>query len=215
MTRIAGDVPEQLLSINCTAAAAAANQITMTGPLIAAIGGTFREKSYSRAALHHALGVAAALNAQTTMLDLRDFDLPMYRPDFALDDYKQEDREALTRFLDACYACDGLIWACPCYHGTVSGLFKNALDHIEYLSEGVPPYLTGKPVGLIAINDSKTFSAMSNSVHELRAWLAPTHVLLTKKDFDDELNVTDEGANRRITRLVQEVIGFVGFQGDR
>jgi FMN reductase len=104
-----------------------------------------------------------------------------------------------------------MVWASPTYHGTVSGVFKNALDFIEMLSDDTPSYLGSKAVGLISINDSKTFSAMSNSVHELHAWLAPTHVMLKKSDFnlDGEIHLTSETGIRRVTRLVNELMHFL------
>ncbi|TDD04290.1 hypothetical protein E1292_19290 [Nonomuraea deserti] len=43
-----------------------------------------------------------------------------------------------------------MIRSAPRYHGTVSGSFKNALDWFEELAGLDPPFLTDKPVGLIA-----------------------------------------------------------------
>jgi FMN reductase len=167
-----------------------------------------RLNSYTRAATETALRIAAERGAQTEMLDLRKLNLPIYVPDAAVHDYLPEHQLGITQLMDACRKATAFVWCSPCYHGTVSGIFKNAIDFIEMLSDEDPAYLTGKFVGVMAVNDSKTFSAMSNSVHELRAWLAPTHVLLTKKDFDAELNLTSETGLRRVTRLVQELMSF-------
>jgi NAD(P)H-dependent FMN reductase len=135
----------------------------------------------------------------------------MYVPDWTLSDYPPEHQPAIERFIDSCRKSKAMVWASPTYHGTVSGVFKNALDFIEMLSEETPAYLNGKAVGLISINDSKTFSAMSNSVHELQAWLAPTHVVLKKADFtvNDEIHLSSESGTRRVTRLVNELMHFL------
>lgn len=181
----------------------------MTGSkLIVGLGGTLREQSYSRAAVQTALGIAAASGVETSMLDLRALNLPMFIPDCPLDGYPLEHQPAITRLIEECRRASAMVWASPAYHGTVSGIFKNAIDFIELLSDAQPAYLTGKAVGLIAINDSKTFSAMSNSVHELHAWLAPTHVQLGKSDFDGDLQLTSASGVRRITRLVNELLQF-------
>lgn len=185
----------------------------MSEALIIGIGGTPREKSLSRAALRSGLGVAESMGARTLLIDPWELQLPMYHPEFGLEDYKPHERASIERLVDACYEASGMLWACPTYHGTVTGLFKNTLDLIEFLSESIPPYLTGKPIGLISINDSKTFSAMSNSVHELRGWLPPTHVLLKKADFDDTPALVSETGLRQVTRLTQEVLGFLGHAG--
>ena len=180
----------------------------MANSFIVGIGGTMRLNSYTRAATETALRIATEHGAQTEMLDLRALNLPMYVPDAAVQDYLAEHRPSITNLLDACRKATAFVWCSPCYHGTVSGIFKNAIDFMEMLEGDAQPYLTGKCVGVMAVNDSKTFSAMSNSVHEVRAWLAPTHVLLTKKDFDAEINLTSDSGLRRTTRLVQELMSF-------
>jgi len=180
----------------------------MASNLIIGVGGTMRERSYSRAAAREAIRIAQTLGAQTDMLDLRALNLPMYVPDWAIDDYPTEHRPAITQLIDACRNATAMVWSSPCYHGTVSGIFKNAIDFVELLSEATPAYLNGRAVGVIAINDSKTFSAMSNSVHELQAWLAPTHVQLGKSDFDTDMHLSSPSAIRRVTRLVNELLQF-------
>lgn len=175
-------------------------------PHLVVIGGSLRAASRSRAASAFAVSTACAKGWSAELLDLRELDLPLYLPDFALTDYVESQRRGVERLVAACRQSTALIWCSPTYHGTVSGVFKNAIDFIELLADDAPPYLTGRKIGLIAINDSKTFSAMSNSVHELRAWLAPTHVLLNGEHFDADLNLTSATGQRRITRLVEEVM---------
>lgn len=167
-----------------------------------------RERSYSRAVVVEALRVAAEQGMNTHMFDLRALNLPMYVPDFAVPDYPTEHHISIEQFIDTCQRASVFIWSSPCYHGTVSGIFKNAIDYLELLSDATPAYLNSKAVGIIAINDSKTFSAMSNSVHELQAWLAPTHVMLTKSDFDADMRLSNPSAIRRVTRLVNELLTF-------
>jgi FMN reductase len=160
-----------------------------------------------------ALDIVVAQGARAAMLDLRELNLPIFHPEKELDDYDAPTRANIERLLDACSSADALIWVSPTYHGTLSGAFKNAIDYLEFLSNDTPPYLTGKPVGLVAINDIKPFAAMANCAQELRAWLAPTQVKLGKDDFDAALQLTAPDSQRRLTRLVQELLGFVGFDG--
>ncbi len=180
-----------------------------TEPTIALLGGSLRERSYSRAVLYAVATAAETLGARTTLLDLRELNLPMYVPDASLDAYPPVYRSNIERFLDAAYDCDAMVWSTPTYHGTLSGAFKNALDFIEFLSGTNPPYLSGKPVGLISINDNKPFAAMSGSAQELRAWVAPTQIELNKTHFNDTLLLIDADATRHIRRMLQELIGFV------
>lgn len=175
---------------------------------VVGLGGTLRLNSRSRATTEAALRFAAERGAQTEMLDLRDLNLPMFVPDAEIHDYLMEHQQAIHKLIDATNRATAMVWCSPCYHGTVAGVFKNAIDFMEYCSGPDSRYLMGKIVGLIAINDSKTFGAMYNSVHELRAYLAPTHITLSGNDFNDQLQLTSERSEKRIRRLVDELLKF-------
>jgi FMN reductase len=180
-------------------------------PRLVLLGGSMRERSVSRAALRAAAVIAQEKGFETEILDVRELNLPMYTPDANDPDYFEEPhRTNLHRLLEGCRRADAMVWSSPTYHGTVSGVFKNALDFIEMLSEEQRPYLHQIPVGLIAINDSVTFSAMINCVYELRGWSAPTKVLLRRDLFDPDLQaLRDERAQRRLSRMVDNLAYFV------
>lgn len=181
----------------------------MTTPLtIVGLGGSLRQSSKSRAVLQAALSIASARGASAELLDLRTLNLPMYVPDLAVTDFPAEHHNSLQRLLDGYRRADIMLWASPTYHGTVSGVFKNAIDFAELLSDDARPYLHGRGIGLISINDSTTFAAMRDSAHELRAWLAPTQLSLTGKDFNDDLTISSERIQKRLERLVDELFDF-------
>jgi FMN reductase len=98
-----------------------------------------------------------------------------------------------------------MLWATPTYHGTVSGTVKNAIDFLELLADDEPPYLTGRPIGLVVVSDPRTFGALINSAQDLRGWLAPTYVALNYEDFDDDLRLRAGRPDRRVRRLVSEL----------
>ncbi len=177
-------------------------------PLLVGLGGSLREKSYSRAALREALRIAEANGAATELLDVRELNLPMFVPDLSVEGYPFSQQANITRFIEACRRAEAMIWASPNYHGTISGALKNVLDFVEFLADDQPPYLQGRAVGLITIPDPTTFAAMINAVHELRAWLAPTQAVLRKDDFTTDLQLNNERAQRRLTRLVNDLLGF-------
>ena len=177
-------------------------------PLIVGLGGSLRARSYSRMALQASLALAAERGAEVALLDLNALDLPLFRPDMPLDAYSQFQQPAIARLIESCRAANAMIWASPTYHGTVSGAFKNALDFLELLSDDDPPYLSGQAIGLIAVSDQSTFPAMIDSVHELRAWLAPTRVTLTGRDFDADQLLTSERVQHRMARMVGELLTF-------
>jgi FMN reductase len=138
---------------------------------IVALGGSLGEQSTSLAAVHVALEGASAAGAKTELFDIRELNLPMYVPD------QDEPPEAARRLCDAVYACDGMLWSSPLYHGTISGSFKNALDWLQLLSDRKPAYLTDKVIGLISTAGGtqglQAVNTMEFVVRALRAWAVP------------------------------------------
>jgi FMN reductase len=80
--------------------------------------------------------------------------------------------------VEAVRGADGLVIASPGYHGTVSGLVKNALDYLESTAGDERPYLDGLPVGLIATAfgwqaTGGVLTTLRAIVHSLRGWPTP------------------------------------------
>ena len=80
--------------------------------------------------------------------------------------------------LDAVRAADCVVIATPGYHGGMSGLVKNALDHLELLRDDPRPYLDGRAVGVI-VNAAGWQScgtalvSLRSAIHALRGWPTP------------------------------------------
>ncbi|MGQ0603809.1 MAG: NADPH-dependent FMN reductase [Anaerolineales bacterium] len=173
------------------------------------LGGSLRQRSYSRAALKEVLRIAVELGAETEMLEVRELNLPMFAPNLAVSEYPASQRPAVARVLAACRSADAMLWATPTYHGTMSGVVKNALDFLELLADDEPPYLSRRAVGLIAVSDPRTFGALMNSAQDLRAWLAPTSLAFDHEDFDGDLRLLTGRPERRARRLVSELMEYV------
>lgn len=180
-----------------------AQMITLAG-----LGGSMRERSHSRAVLEFALEIAAQRGVSTELLDVRDLRLPTFMPDQTVEQYGGQYRPSITQLIDVTRRANIMLWCSPTYHGTVSGVMKNAIDFMELLVHEKPPYLQGKAVGLIGIPDEAALQSMASSVRELRAWLAPTQVAIEYDDFDEELRIDNPRAQRRLARLVDELVGF-------
>ena len=95
----------------------------MTGPLIVGIGGTPRPGSSTERALILALRQAEAGGARTKLFGGEFLErLPHFNPGPAGPSAQQAELAEAVR--DA----DGIILATPGYHGSLSGVVKNALD---------------------------------------------------------------------------------------
>ena len=125
-------------------------------------------------------------------------------------------RGARARALvEALAEADGVIVASPAYHGTVSGLVKNALDHAEDLRFEARPYLEGRAVGCIAVAGgpqagATTLAALRSVAHALRGWPTPLGVAVDTSDrvFDAAGALDDAVVLGRLDLLADQVVGF-------
>jgi FMN reductase len=168
------------------------------------LGGSLRHGSTSLAALQTALEGTVAAGAQSHLIWVRDLDLPMYTPERAIPASAQQ-------FADTAYACDAMIWSTPTYHGSISGSFKNALDWLILLAGREPPYLTGKPVGLVStaggVQGLQAVNSMSFIARALRAWSVPLvqPVAQSSQSFDPDGQLVDEAVAAQLRALGAEV----------
>ncbi len=176
-------------------------------PLIVGIGGTTVAGSSTERALKISLKAAEAAGMRTQLFGGEILArLPLYVP--GAHDRTQDEHD----FVAAMRACSGLIIASPGYHGSVSGVVKNAIDLIEETAKDTRPYLDNLPVGLIATAygwqaTGTTITALRSIVHALRGWPTPyaaaINSLSTK--FDAEGGCTDPASAEGLTRVGQQV----------
>jgi FMN reductase len=133
------------------------------------IGGSTRHDSSSERALRIAAAAAEDAGATVELITGQELVLPIYDPDSPVR------TSAAAAFVDALRRADGLLISSPGYHGTVSGMIKNALDYVEDLRHDDRPYLTGMPVGCIAVAHGwqasvSTLHTLRTCAHALRGW---------------------------------------------
>lgn len=150
-------------------------------PLVVGIGGSMSEVSGTTLLLGAALELLAAGGMRTLAFAGPDLAaLPVYTPGVPTD-------AVTARFLDVVRECDAVIIATPGYHGGMSGLVKNALDHLEALRADSRPYLDGRPVGVIVTaagwqGAGSALSSVRAAVHALRGWPTPYAVTVNSAE---------------------------------
>ncbi|WP_434597723.1 NADPH-dependent FMN reductase [Streptomyces sp. A5-4] len=182
---------------------------------IAALGGSLRSASVSAAALRACAMRARRAGAQVTLLNGPDLALPLYDPQTA-------GRTPQTRrMLAALRAADGVLLASPTYHGGMSGLLKNALDHTEELAQETPCYLDGRAIGCLTVawNDVAGASALAglrSSAQALRGWTVPMGVVVPAgTDFAADDTCADLRTARRLDILTDQVLDFARMRAAR
>lgn len=177
--------------------------------MILGIGGTTRAGSITERALALSLNAAAAEGADTALIAGPDLILPMYSPG------EGERTPEARRLVEALRACSGLIIASPSYHGSVSGLIKNALDYVEDLRSEPRVYLDGVAVGLISCaggwqGASQTLAALRSIVHALRGWPTPLGAALNTsvRLFEEDGECLDLTSKFQLETVGRQVVEF-------
>lgn len=94
-------------------------------PKILSFAGSLREGSLNKKVLRVAVEGARAAGAEVTVIDLRDFDMPIYNAD---DQEKEGFPENAVKFQELLLAHNGLLICSPEYNGSLPGGMKNAID---------------------------------------------------------------------------------------
>lgn len=168
---------------------------------IVGLAGSLRPGSYSHKALAIAAERVRALGAEVEILDLRSLNLPFCDGG---DDYS--DYPDVARLQQAFRQADGIILATPEYHGSISGVLKNALDLMGFEE------FTDKVVGNISVLGGQP---NSNALNDLRiilrwvhAWVIPEQVAIGQawKAFDAEGSLTDESLSKRFDAFAKSLV---------
>ncbi len=178
-------------------------------PFIIGLGGTTRIGSSSEKALAISMTAAAESGAETLLIPGPELELPMYNPSESQRVPKAE------RLIEMFRRCDGVIIASPAYHGSISGLVKNALDYTEDLRSDPRVYFDGLPIGCIACAGGwqaagQTLAALRAIAHALRGWPTPLGAMLNTSGrlFDESGACLDLSARMQLETVGRQVLDF-------
>jgi FMN reductase len=182
----------------------------LNSPYIVAVGGTLRPGSTTEKAMQHVLNAADRAGARTRLISGPALQLPMYEPD------NPERTDAARDLVAQLALADGIILGSPGYHGSISGLVKNALDYAEDLRGDRRPYFSGRAVGCIATGGGwpgavNTLGALRDIVHALRGWPTPLGAAINSSErvFDDDGQCVVPRVSQMLDLIAAEVLGFL------
>jgi FMN reductase len=183
-------------------------------PLIVGIGGTIRAGSTTETALVCSLQRAEAAGAQVRLFGGEFLaQLPIYDP------RPSEITPAQAELVEAVRAADGIIVASPGYHGSISGVVKNALDTLELTARDATPYFHGRPVGAIVTAygwqaTGSTLMALRSIIHAMRGWPTPFGAALNSTGglFDPAGACVDPKDAWALETVAQQVMEFAAMR---
>lgn len=168
---------------------------------IVGIGGSLRPESYSQQALNLAALRVEALGAEVEVLDLRQMNLPFCNGEDEYPNYPD-----VERLRNTVKQADGLILATPEYHGSLSGVLKNALDLMSF------DQLSDKVVGVISVLGGQP---NSNALNDLRvilrwvhSWVIPEQIAIGQawKAFSPDGKLLDEKLSERLDNFAESLV---------
>lgn len=121
----------------------------MAKPKILAFAGSTRIDSFNKKLVKIAAAGALENNADVTVIDLRDFAMPLYDGDL-------EQKEGLPsnarKLKDLMLSHQGFLISSPEYNSSISGVLKNMIDWVSRPSEGEEPLacFKGKVAGIMS-----------------------------------------------------------------
>jgi FMN reductase len=165
------------------------------------ISGSLRAQSHSYQALEQIGQRLQALGAQVELLDLRALNLPFCDGGDEYADYPDVERLRAT-----VKASDGLVLVTPEYHGSVSGVLKNALDLMSF------EHLDGKVVGMASVLGGQS---NNNALNDLRvilrwvhAWVIPEQVAIGQawQAFGQDGKLVDAKLSQRLDGFAESLV---------
>lgn len=172
--------------------------------VVAGLCGSLGEASVTRRALQVALAGAEQAQAHTVLIDLREWTLPFCGTEFSPDEFPD-----VARLRETIRGAHGLIWATPEYHGSFSGVLKNALDLLTIDD------FSGKMVGLLgvaagSIGAGNALSHLRTVGRQLHAWVLPAQVSVASSygAFNEDGTLKSADIDKRLREMGRDVARF-------
>ncbi len=181
-------------------------------PKLLGFAGSTRTASFNKLLVRHAANVARSSGANVTLIDLRDFSMPIYDGDLEEESGIPQNALKLRELMKSHH---GVILSCPEYNSAISAVLKNSID---WVSRPVPnePSLaafTGKTAAILAASPGalgglRTLVSVRTILVNLGMIVIPKQYALARafKSFDENGELQNEIAIARVSSVVQQML---------
>ncbi|WP_155885306.1 NADPH-dependent FMN reductase [Acidovorax sp. JHL-9] len=177
--------------------------------------GSTRQQSFNRQLAQTTASIARSAGAQVTLLELSDFDIPLYNADLEA----QGTPADVLRLKQILWEHPGWIICSPEYNGSYTALLKNTIDWASSPVHGHPDWqdgirsFRGKVVGMLsaspgALGGLRAQSHLAPLLTNLECWLAPKAFALGQAGsaFDGRGALADPAHRDRVRTVVDQVL---------
>lgn len=188
----------------------------MTTPRILAFAGSTRAGSWNKKLAAIAAEGARTAGGEVTLIDLRDFPLPLYDGDLEEAQGLPAKAVELKRLFNEHH---GLLLACPEYNSSITAVLKNAIDWVSRSAPGEPSLaaFTGKVAGLVSASPGQLgglrgLVTVRSILTNIGVLVVPDQVAVGKahEAFDEQGALKDARQAQRVHHVAAEVVRVAG-----
>ena len=186
-----------------------------TAPSLLVFAGSTRRDSYNRQLAHATAAIAREAGAAVTLLELSDFDIPLYNADLEA----QGTPADVIRLKEILWRHPAWVICSPEYNGSYTALLKNTIDWASSPVKGHADWhdgtksFRGKVVGMLsaspgALGGLRSQSHLAPLLINLECWLAPKAFALggAGSAFDETGALVQPAHRDRVRAVVDQVL---------
>ena len=187
----------------------------MITPKILAFAGSIRKDSVNKRLAKIALRFAEEAGAETTFVDLLDYQMPLYCEDFETEHGIPDSAIALKALMKN---HNGFLIASPEYNGSLTGIMKNTIDWMSrpYADDPRMACFDGKIAGLMAASPGglggiRGLSHLRTILAGIGVFVLPNHVAVGQAGTNlvDDETIKNESLQKAITNLSTELVRVI------
>lgn len=176
-------------------------------PKILAFAGSTRKGSYNKKVLQVAVEGAEQAGAEVTVIDLKDYPMPLYDGDLEKEEGIPENGKKL---MDLMIEHHGFLIASPEYNSSISGVLKNAIDWASRPVKGMTALkaFDGKVACLMsaspgALGGLRGLVTVRSILGNIKVIVLPQQVAVSKADtaFNEQGKLKDEKVHGNVENL--------------
>lgn len=179
---------------------------------VLAFAGSTRKESFNKRLVKIAAESVSKAGADVTIVDLRDYPMPLYDGDL---EEKEGLPESAVKFKKLLKAHNGLLISSPEYNSSITGVLKNTIDWASRASGDEKPLacFVGKVAALMSASPG-SLGGLRGLVHirsilnNINVLVLPEQVALAKahEAFNSDETLKDERRQASIDRLAKNLV---------
>lgn len=194
-----------ILCLACSASLCAEKKVL-------AFAGSTREGSTNKKLVIEAANIARQMNANVTVIDLKDYPLPFYDEDLETNQGMSPKASQLRQLM---IQSDVIFIASPEYNGSLSGILKNAIDWASRSEQGSgsTDAFKGKKFAIMSASPgsgggARGLTHLRTIIENVNGTVIPQQVVIpdSYNAFDEQGHLKNENQKKELSKLVQTAI---------